>query len=139
MEDFYIDFEKKLIEAVEGDFFSLYKKMSNEEIYVGSLVVDSDLTGFFLIFNTVEYLRKKDESLSRDDQFKEFREILSPDELKKLLGNYDGSFRSTKWIPDEWGYGNNSLDFSLVNEMSRKLSEKSNLLGDDFSDFEKNS
>jgi hypothetical protein len=137
LESFYSDFKKKLVEAVQADFFNLHKRMSNEEIYVGSLVVDSDVTGFFLIFNTVEYLKNKDDLLSKDDQLKKFREFLSPDELKELFGNYDGGFESTKWIPDEWGYGNHSLDSSLINEVSKILSKKTNSLVEDFIEFEK--
>jgi hypothetical protein len=125
MSDFYISFEKKLIDAVNFDFHGLLKKIGNEKIYAISLVIDSDVSGIFLVINTLEYLDKKDLALSNQDNLKEFREIMSPKEIKEMFGDYNGEFKSTKWIPTEWGYGNNSLEHSEINVVNEILSKKS--------------
>lgn len=57
--DFYTNFEKQIISAVNLDFFELLKKVNDEKVYAVSLVVDSDISGLFLVFNTIEYLKKQ--------------------------------------------------------------------------------
>lgn len=115
------DYENKLIEAVKEDFERLYEKMDNEKIYAGCLTIDDEATGMFITFNTVEYLNKKDISLFNEDPFKDFREILSPEDFQASFGPYDGMVMSTRWIPDEWGYGNNSLEDSFINKKNAML------------------
>ncbi len=132
MSFFDTSFEGKLIEAVKMDFFDLLNKVENENIYAISLVVDSDVSGFFLVFNTLEFLERKDFVLSQNDNLKEFREFMSPEEIKKMFGDYDGGFKSTKWIPTEWGYGNNSLEYSKINVINKELSKVSESLNNGF-------
>ncbi len=85
----------------------------------------------FIVFNTVEYLDKKDSSLFSNDPFKEFREMLSPEEFQASFGQYDGVLMSTRWIPDEWGYGNNSLKSSFINKTNATLRAKRECLETD--------
>ena len=119
---FFDDMSKnELIKAIKEDFLRLYERMYIEKVYAGCLVTDDDASGMFLVFNTLEYLNKKDALLFGEDPFKEFREMLSPEEFHKSFGEYEGTAMSTKWIPDEWGYGNNSLEDSFLNKYNAVL------------------
>jgi hypothetical protein len=98
--------------------------MNYETVYVGCLVINDDASNMSLKFNTLEYLNKKDILLFGEDPFKEFREMLSPEEFQASFGQYEGVKMSIKWIPDDWGYGNNSLGDSFVNKLSSILYHK---------------
>lgn len=132
-------FRNVLSKAVKTDFLSIYEKMLNEKIYGGCLVIDDETSSMFLVFNTLEYLSKKDSLLFGEDQFKEFREILSPEQFQASFGKYENVAMSTKWAPDEWGYGNNSLTDSLINKVNVILSRNRNSFkkNDETSIFEK--
>lgn len=132
-------FRNDLSKAVKTDFLSIYEKMLNEKIYGGCLVIDDETSSMFLVFNTLEYLSKKDSLLFGEDQFKKFREILSPEQFQASFGQYENVAMSTKWVPDKWGYGNNSLTDSLINKVNVILSRnrKSFKKNDEISIFEK--
>ncbi|WET42271.1 DUF4303 domain-containing protein [Citrobacter enshiensis] len=125
---FHDEFRYNLATAVKHDYLDLRNKIINEEFYAGCLVIDEDVSGMFLIFNTIEYLKEKDSVLFKKDPYAEFRKMLAPEEFQKSFGQYEKLTMSTKWIPDDWGYGNNLLEDSLINKLNLILHNKSESL-----------
>lgn len=62
---------------------------------------------------------------------------MSPEEIRTMFGDYDGASKSTKWIPSEWAYGNNSLNNSVINTVNVSLCKARETLVGDESDFRK--
>ena len=79
MDQFYKDLVGKIRDAAEKDIQKVMAKTGSEKIYAAALVTDSDCVTLFLAVNTLEYLKD------------------------------NGGFESEdRWIPDEWGYSDES-------------------------------
>lgn len=119
--NFYDSYKSSLTNAVIDDYTAICEHIINENIYAACLVIDEDMSGVFLTLNTLEYLQKKDKTLFGRDPFSEFRNILTPEEFRKSFGMYEKAVFSTKWVPDDWGYGNNLLNYSIINHINNSL------------------
>ena len=100
MDQFYKDLVGKIRDAAEKDIQKIMAKTGSEKIYAAALVTDSDCVTLFLAVNTLEYLKD------------------------------NGGFESEdRWIPDEWGYSDESG--SELSKLSRLLFEHDRAISSD--------
>lgn len=100
LETFFKGLDEKIQKAARKDYSRIKKMLGNEKPYSVAFVTDSDCVTLWLGVNTYEFLEKTD---------------------VKYIEDNDGY--TTKWIPDEWGYSDDSDDSGLV-KISDRLSVK---------------
>ena len=108
MNTFYKELDNKIQQAVKVEMQNIQRKIGKERIYAVALVTDSDCVTLFFLFNTYEYLQKRDKKYAKELD-------LSEEDLKNVK---EGSVSLTQWILDEWGYsdGKNS-QLNMISEL----------------------
>ena len=104
---FFKRIERQMQKAAKEDYFRIKKMLNDEKPYTVAFVTDSDCCTLWLGVNTYEYMEKADAKYANDD-----------------------SEYKTKWIPDEWGYTDDSDNSGLV-KISDRLSDKMDSIYDE--------
>ncbi len=128
MKDFFRDLESMIQEAVKKEVIQILKQTGEEKVYGVALVTDSDCITLYLVANTYEYMRKKDEEeIKRYQQYMKqypnlYRHELSEESIKMVR---EGTRYITKWDCQEWGYSiGKEGDFVKVSEVLFKKAEE---------------
>lgn len=111
--------------AVRHAMEKIRQEIGKEHIYSAALVTDSDCITLFLAVNTEETLAKRDEKDRAPERLAEFRKYW-PDELVDQVA--DGSFSLNRYVPDEWGYSDETD--SELNQVSQQLCNQEETLSD---------
>lgn len=125
MEQFFLDLQPAIENAVRHAMEKIRLEIGKERIYSAALVTDSDCVTLFLAVNTEEALARRDESDRTPERLAELREYWS-EELVSRVAN--GSFSLNRYVPDEWDYSDGTD--SELNQVSRRLCEQEEALSD---------
>lgn len=122
MKEFFDEFGEKLVMAIRSDFKGLTKIIGTEKIYAVCLVTDSSAMTLYLAINTYEEVDRKYHMYIQEDPEESNPELL---------------YKTVKWVPAEWGYGDSDLGQSEIAVVSDFLAAKSELIEDSsFQEFE---
>ena len=116
MEQFFLDLQSAIQNAVRHAMEKICREVGDEHIYSAALVTDSDCVTLFLAVNTEEILAKRDAADQAPERLAELRKYW-PDEVVDKVA--DGSFSLSRYIPDEWGYSDGTD--SELNQISQQL------------------
>lgn len=125
MEQFFLNLQPTIEEAVRHTMEKIRQEIGKEHIYSAALVTDSDYITLFLAVNTEESLAKRDGKDRTPKRLAELREYWS-DELVDQVA--DGSFSLNRYVPDEWGYSDGTG--SELNQVSQQLYDQEETLSD---------
>lgn len=125
MEQFFLALQPTIEKAVRHAMEKIRQEIGKEHIYSAALVTDSDCITLFLAVNTEETLAKRDEKDRAPERLAEFRKYW-PDELVDQVA--DGSFSLNRYVPDEWGYSDETD--SELNQVSQQLCNQEETLSD---------
>jgi hypothetical protein len=104
MKDFFNGLIPKIQEAIIEDYQKIREQVGNEEIYAAVLATCGDCTTLGLWANTTEYMEKAD-----------IKYAASVRELEERFPAENRDFvKTTKWLPDEWGYDNTTHAFKMT-------------------------
>lgn len=110
MKDFLNELSIKVQYAVEKDMKEIVKDVGKEQIYVASLVTDSDYTSLYFAVNTFERMKQKDE------KYLDMLKSSLPSEKIEAIKRGNASF--IKWIPAEWEYSKGKTsELAKISEM----------------------
>lgn len=110
MKEFLNELSIKVQYAVEKDMKEIVKDVGKEQIYVASLVTDSDYTSLYFAVNTFERMKQKDEKYL--DMLKS---SLSSEKIEAIKR---GNASFIKWIPAEWEYSKGKTsELAKISEM----------------------
>lgn len=125
MEQFFLDLQPAIENAVRHAMEKIRLEIGKERIYSAALVTDSDCVTLFLAVNTEEALARRDESDRTPERLAELREYWSEELVSRVA---DGSFSLNRYVPDEWDYSDGTD--SELNQVSRRLCEQEEALSD---------
>lgn len=125
MEQFFLDLQPAIEEAVRYAMEKIRQEIGNEHIYSAALVTDSDCITLFLAVNTEEALARRDKTDRAPERLAELRKYW-PEKLVEQVA--DGSFSLNRYIPDEWNYSDGTD--SALNQISQQLYKQEETLSD---------
>lgn len=125
MEQFFLDLQPAIENAVRHAMEKIRLEIGKERIYSAALVTDSDCVTLFLAVNTEEALARRDESDRTPERLAELREYWSEELVSRVA---DGSFSLNRYVPDEWDYSDGTD--SELDQVSRRLCEQEEALSD---------
>lgn len=125
MQDFFNEFNKRLVEATRMDFREILNQCGDEKIYAASFVTDSDAMTLFFAVNTYKKL---------EIRYEQFIQKYGDDEIDK-----ESLYKAFKWNPSEWAYSEDNVEDSAIDALQAFLYEKRNSIEEeDFERFEEN-
>lgn len=125
MEQFFIDLQPAIEEAVRHAMEKIRWEIGQEHIYSAALVTDSDCITLFLAVNTEEALAKRDKADRTPERLADLGNYWAEELVNQVA---DGSFSLNRYVPDEWGYSDGTD--SELNQVSKQLYHQEEKLSD---------